>query len=486
MGTPWKPRCATSCATPCWRVLSLIPPMTQLNTPYPSTAYLTGFLRSRGVDAVQDDLALKAGAGLFSPAGLDALREGMQALPRSKRSPTLATFDAAVDRYRATIGPVIAFLQGRDPTLAHRIASRAFLPEGPRFASLDAYSTTDGGDPLAWAFGALGVQDKARHLATLYLNDWPTCCARPAIRASSSCATPNPWPWPSPPSSPWPRPWPPRRRWWTPRCSRLTWRRRPPPAPGRAAVGALPRLGVRRLPHRPDHQGRPPGSSPCWAAASSIPNCASSPSPASSITSTTSPSTTASAPCWPCSNTWTASAATRLVRTFVRDARRWVRYINLVRTGRALRRGRHPHLGRPAARRYLSMLDMLNPMHRLWSDGRWNKLTVAHGCYWKKCSFCDVSLDYIGRYDGASAELLVDRIEAIIAETGQTGFHFVDEAAPPKALRPGRRAATAQPRSPGGATSASRNPSPPSSASSSPTAAASPSPAGWKWPRTGC
>ena len=85
--------------------------------------------------------------------------------------------------------------------------------------------------------------------------------------------------------------------------------------------------------------------------------------------------------------------------------------------------------------RYLSLLDMLNPMHRLWSDGRWNKLTVAHGCYWKKCSFCDIHLDYIGRYDGAPAMLLVDRIEQIVAETGQSGFHFVDEAAPPKALK---------------------------------------------------
>jgi hypothetical protein len=84
---------------------------------------------------------------------------------------------------------------------------------------------------------------------------------------------------------------------------------------------------------------------------------------------------------------------------------------------------------------YLSLLDMLNPMHRLWSDGRWNKLTVAHGCYWKKCSFCDVSLDYISRYETASASLLVDRIEQIIHETGQTGFHFVDEAAPPKILK---------------------------------------------------
>jgi radical SAM superfamily enzyme YgiQ (UPF0313 family) len=84
---------------------------------------------------------------------------------------------------------------------------------------------------------------------------------------------------------------------------------------------------------------------------------------------------------------------------------------------------------------YLSLLDMLNPMHRLWSDGRWNKLTVAQGCYWKKCSFCDVGLDYIGRYETASAQMLADRIEAIVAETGQTGFHFVDEAAPPKMLR---------------------------------------------------
>jgi hypothetical protein len=30
----------------------------------------------------------------------------------------------------------------------------------------------------------------------------------------------------------------------------------------------------------------------------------------------------------------------------------------------------------------------------MWSDGRWNKLTMAHGCYWGKCTFCDISLDY--------------------------------------------------------------------------------------------
>ena len=80
-------------------------------------------------------------------------------------------------------------------------------------------------------------------------------------------------------------------------------------------------------------------------------------------------------------------------------------------------------------------MEMLNPMHRLWSDGRWNKITLAHGCYWKKCSFCDVSLDYIGRYDRPGADVVLERIRALIAETGQTGFHLVDEAAPPAGMR---------------------------------------------------
>src|SRR3979490_734806 len=78
---------------------------------------------------------------------------------------------------------------------------------------------------------------------------------------------------------------------------------------------------------------------------------------------------------------------------------------------------------------------MLNPMRPLGSGAGWKKLTVAHGCYWKKCSFCDVNLDYISRYDLATTDMLIDRVEGLIRETGQTGFHFVDEAAPPKALK---------------------------------------------------
>jgi radical SAM superfamily enzyme YgiQ (UPF0313 family) len=85
--------------------------------------------------------------------------------------------------------------------------------------------------------------------------------------------------------------------------------------------------------------------------------------------------------------------------------------------------------------RYVSIMEMLNPMHRFWSDGRWNKITLAHGCYWKKCTFCDVSLDYIGRYDKPGTEIILQRIRALIEETGETGFHLVDEAAPPAGMR---------------------------------------------------
>lgn len=85
--------------------------------------------------------------------------------------------------------------------------------------------------------------------------------------------------------------------------------------------------------------------------------------------------------------------------------------------------------------KYISVIEVANPMHSLWSDGRWNKLTMAHGCYWGKCTFCDISLDYIKNYEPVTAKLLADRIEELIANTGESGFHFVDEAAPPALMR---------------------------------------------------
>lgn len=425
-------------STAAFRVLSVIPPMTQLNTPYPSTAYLTGFLRARGIDAVQEDLALALVLSLLSKEGLQNMAQQISALPDKQRAPSVQAFVAQQGRYLQTIEPVIAFLQGRDATLAHRIVSRQFLPEGPRFASLDAYVDDEGGDPLGWAFGALGQSDRAKHLATLYLNDLADVL-RDAIdnrfefvRYAESLAGSQPSfePLAQALAS-------------APTLVDLTLQSLTVAALQRHA----PQLVVLSVPF--------PGT---VYAALRIAQTIKRHAPQTRIALgggfvNTELRELAEPRLFDCVDFVTLDAGERpllaliehlkgqrsvqrLVRTFVRDeVSGQVRYINMMEADIAFAEVGTPTWDGLPLSRYLSLLDMLNPMHRLWSDGRWNKLTVAHGCYWKKCSFCDVSLDYISRYEGASAAVLVDRIDAIVQETGQTGFHFVDEAAPPKALK---------------------------------------------------
>jgi hypothetical protein len=417
-------------------VLSLIPPMTQLNTPYPSTAYLTGFLRSRGIAATQDDIALRLVLDLFSPAGLQALRAQVDAMPGKKRSPTLRAFAVQFDRYLATAGPAIAFLQGHDPSLAHRIASRAFLPEGPRFASLDVYVDEDGGDPLAWAFGALGVGDRARHMATLFLDDLADVVREAAdprfefVRYAESLAMSQPT--------------------FDPLAQALA-------APPTIVDAALEKLTLATV-----DRDRPtvvllsvpfPGSVyGAFRMAQAIK--ARHPGIVTVLGGgyvNTELRGLAEPRVFDFFDYVTLDAGERPLLALFEHLDGQRPRLNLVRTFARIDgkvrwfAGSDPDIpfdetGTPTwdglpLTSYLSLLDMLNPMHRLWSDGRWNKLTVAHGCYWKKCSFCDVSLDYIARFEAASAKVLVDRIEAVVAETGQSGFHFVDEAAPPKALK---------------------------------------------------
>jgi radical SAM superfamily enzyme YgiQ (UPF0313 family) len=422
------------------RVLCVIPPMTQLNTPYPSSAYLTGFLRSRGVQATQVDLALALVLELLSSAGLREILDAVQALPPQRRTPSIEAFDAQFARYAATITPTIAFLQGHDATLAHRIASRQFLPEGPRFASLDAYVDPDdpeGGDPLAWAFGALGQQDRARHLATLYLNDLADV-VRDAVdarfefvRYAESLAMSQPT--------------------FEPLAQALA-------APMNLVDRTLERLTLQALAqHQPSVVLLSVPFPGAVYGALRIAQAVKAAQPGvrialgggyvnTELRELAEPrlfdfvdAVTLDAgerPLLALLEHWHGTRSrSRLVRTFVRDDEGAVQYLNFAEADVPFEQVGTPTWDGLPLQRYLSLLDMLNPMHRLWSDGRWNKLTVAHGCYWKKCSFCDVSLDYISRFDAATAETLADRIEAIVAETGQTGFHFVDEAAPPKSLK---------------------------------------------------
>lgn len=85
--------------------------------------------------------------------------------------------------------------------------------------------------------------------------------------------------------------------------------------------------------------------------------------------------------------------------------------------------------------RYIDLAETANPMQRLWSNGRWLKLQLARGCYWRKCAFCDVTLDYIKCFATPSPGEVVDAMTRLADETGETGFHFTDEAIPPALAR---------------------------------------------------
>ena len=410
--------------------------MTQLNTPYPSTAYLTGFLRAQGIAATQEDFSLGLALRLLSRDGLNAVGELVGVLPAARRTPSTDFFAARLPDYRATIESAVAFLQGRDPSLAHRIAGRNFLPEGPRFDALLAYVAEEGDDPLGWAFGSLGVQDRARHFATLYLNDLADVLrdavdsrfefvryAETLARSQASfdaladaLAAPETL---------------------VDRTLRVlteeALRRHAPqvvlvsvPFPGNVYGAFRIAQAIKRLDARVvtvlgggfvntelrelaeprvfdyfDYVTLDGGERPLLALLDHLAG---------------------------------GRGREGLVRTYLRDGN-GVRFVAGTEPDVPFDQAGTPTWDGLPLGHYLSLLDMLNPMHRLWSDARWNKLTVAQGCYWKKCSFCDTSLPYIARYEAAAAKILVDRIDAAIAETGQTGFHFVDEAAPPKALR---------------------------------------------------
>jgi hypothetical protein len=417
------------------RILSIIPPMTQLNTPYPSTAYLTGFLRSRGFEAQQTDLSIGLVLRLLSMEGLDAMHAVAESLPREAATPATRFFVRHVESYRSTITPTLRFLQGRDPTRAHRIATRRYLPEGPRFDALAQYDAgpPQAGDPLDWAFGALGLQDRAKHIATLYLNDLADVI-RDAIdprfefvRYAESLAASQPS--------------------FDPLHAALC----APPTLVDSMLRALTLEALAR--HEPT----------LLLVTAPFPGNVYGAFRIAQTAKQTHPSIVTVLGGGYCNTELRAlqeprvfdyfdfitldagerpllaliehlqggRPLSRLVRTYTRTQH----YVDCKEPDVAFSDCGTPTYSGLALTDYLSLLDMPNPVHRLWSDGRWNKLTVAHGCYWKKCSFCDVSLDYISRYDVATPDVLLDRIAALVGETGQSGFHFVDEAAPPKALK---------------------------------------------------
>lgn len=406
------------------RVLLLIPPLTQLNTPYPSTAYLTGFLRSRGITCEQADLGIEMVLRLFSPDGLRTVfrlvREQGDILPQ----PALDMLENE-QAYLTTIDLAVTFLQGTNPEAAAQLIRPGFLPQGPRFIGKTRFAKS------------VLLEDRAKHWATLYLEDLADlvqATVSPSFalsryaehlahsassfdRMASALAEPLSLTDEFLLDALWPHfdrvnptmvglsvPFP-GNLYGAFRLAQAIKQRRPAipiVLGGGYANTELRRVSDPRVFDYVDYITLDDGERPLLSLIEHLQH---------------------------------ERPRTGLCRTFYREHDRV-----LFADDRSTPDFSMNEVGCPTYRgltlnRYLTILDSTNPMHRLWSEGHWNKLTVAHGCYWKQCTFCDVGLDYISRYEMTPTDRLIQQIEQLIAETGRHEFHFVDEAAPPAALK---------------------------------------------------
>lgn len=400
--------------------------MTQVNTPYPSTAYLTGFLRKQGYAVEQADLSLELALRLFSREGLEDIRNELSG--QAEVSAFAKFFLEHFDDYARTIEPTLRFLQGKDPTLAHRIAARTLLPQGPRFAILE-----DQAYPLARAFGELGLQDQAKHIASLYLDDIADLVrahidpdfelSRYGEKLAASRLRMDPI----------------LERLerepslidrWVDELALQAFERVKPDVFGISVPFPGNVYGAFRMARR-FRQWNPGG----WTVlGGGYVN--------TELRSMTDARIHAffdfitlddgESPLLNLLKQWSGPVKPQaLLRTFSEGE--WKTAAGL--SDAPFKETATPTYGGLRLDRYFSVLEMLNPMHRFWSDLRWNKLTLAHGCYWKKCNFCDTTLDYIARYESPGAELALARMREVRDETGNSGFHFIDEAAPPALLR---------------------------------------------------
>ncbi len=402
------------------KALLVTPPLTQLNTPYPATCHLLGFLHSRNHNAEQMDLGIELIGRLFTGTMLKRIFEAASQHSRLSKANRIILQQA--DFYIRTIDPVMRFLGGKDATLAQRFCELTFWPESKRLPS---------DEDLEWGFGLIGNYDRATHLCTLFLKDLcdfinstidphfeliryaeSLCLRLPEFRPlqnelqkphtlidtlmldifSQRMALCKPdlvgfsVPFPG-------------NLYSALRCAQ--WIRQNFPQVKIVMGGGYVNTELRSLTDPAlfdfiDYLVFDDGELPLLR----------------------------------------IMDEGELIRTLFRDNAGAIIRVNFdSKENIPFAESGTPSYEGLLQNNYINMIELTNPMHALWSNGKWNKLMLAHGCYWGKCAFCDGALDYVKRFDQAPVELIVDRMEAVIAQTGQTGFHFVDEAAPPALLR---------------------------------------------------
>ena len=384
------------------------PPLSQLNTPYPATPYLSNFLIKNGVSNRQRDLGLELMLRLLSKQGLTELFDELES--REELPIEGWTFLANREHHEGVVDTVVSYLQNSSPSMASRIVSGALLPHTPRVSNAKI-------EP----FGRMGQTDLARHLCTLYIEDIvdlvgatidngfqlsryqhhlatsPTSFDDIEARLSNTTIIDR---WLDELSDsvdtsivaitvPFPG-----NLYSALRVGRSLKTRGITVYIGGGYVNTeLREVSEPRLWQYCDALTYDDGEGPLLALIE-----------------------------------YSQGGEDKRHRTLTKDGR-------FDKPHPTIEPIKSAHYGELPLGRYLQLLETLNPAHRLWADGRWNKITIAHGCYWRRCTFCDVTLDYVGNYRAGKAVELVDEMERLIKETGETGFHFVDEAAPPKLMK---------------------------------------------------
>ncbi len=409
-------------------LLLLTPPLVQLNAPYPATTQLKAYIDSCScVKCEQRDMSIDLVSEIFTRSFIESLF--VSAFQSEKLTERAKSVAANKDRYIDTLEPVISFLRGEDSTLAPRIATGDFLPRAGRFRKVDD-------EDMEWAFGTTGIIDRARHYASLYLVDIADFICdttggnfalirygeqlalsapifdylKRAVGKESSVVDDKMFdileryvrdinPDVIGFSIPFPG-----TLYAALKCAKYLKTRYPHIKivfGGGYVNTELRTMTDIQIFEYIDYLLFDDGELPLSTLLSYL------------------------------NGDIGMNEVVRckyLLDGAVADSGDWDSNIPF---------GDLPaptYNGLPM-NRYISIIELTNPMHKLWSDGKWNKLTVAHGCYWAKCAFCDTSLDYISRYDAPTACVVVDRMESIIKETGVRGFHFTDEALPPKLLK---------------------------------------------------
>ena len=402
------------------KILLVTPPLTQLNTPYPATCQLLGFLRSQGIEAAQMDLSIELIQQLFTTAQLEVIFDKVS--PTIKLSKANKITLQQSDFYIKTIEPVMRFLSGRDNSLAQRFSDRSFWPQSKRIPTED---------DLEWAFGMIGNHDRATHLCTFFLKDLCDFIQQTIdphfelIRYAESLCLRLPEYEPlkeelnkplslidklmldiferrikecNPDMVGFTIPFP-GNLYSALRCAK--WLKKERPAIKICLGGGYVNTELRSLSDPAifdiiDYILFDDGELPLLRLLTG----------------------------GELIRTLSCSLNMEIIRSNF-DSKENIPFSEI---------GVLDYDGL-CENNYINLIELTNPMHALWSNGRWNKMMLAHGCYWGKCTFCDGTLDYIKRYETTSIEMIVNRMETIMNQTGQSGFHFVDEAAPPALLR---------------------------------------------------